>query len=368
MKTTNWYQNPPFAIKLASKIYFIVILFVIALFNSADFASAYSKTAIDGAWTVNIDKMEATANGSDVIRLNIVRNDQSLSYSSIDVIYRGTGIGLSLPSQSFQAEVTSNYASSNCNPGGNDGVSSCEFLLTSTSSGSKTIKVTEAANTSKNVELETIINENITFADSIPSSPTTAPTVTPTPKPSTKKTTTTSAPTPNKPTLTLDSTANTQLNNPPIPITPNETPTIKKSDKLTFSGTTSPNAKVTLVIKSDPISKEVTADKDGKWTFVLDPRELGLDYGEHTVTAYATDSSGVKSDELALAKFTIEKLPPVEPTTLSPHKFTWRDLLTPINYVLGGIAVILVGCFAYLIIKRRKLAGMKTTIQNSINS
>ncbi|HJJ50327.1 MAG TPA: hypothetical protein O0X01_02205, partial [Methanocorpusculum sp.] len=86
----------------------------------------------------------------------------------------------------------------------------------------------------------------------------------------------------------------------------------------------------------------------------LDPNELQLDYGDHTITAYATDTAGVKGDEVELAKFTLEKLPPIE-VVKETYQFKYTDLLTRLNYILSAITLILIGGLIYLVLRRRKL-------------
>lgn len=195
-----------------------------------------------------------------------------------------------------------------------------------------------------------------TAPPSSPSTPTPAPRrVAPAPTP------------PVKPIVSLTNSYNipSALNNSvPKPFTSTETPIIHKGEKLSFSGTTSPNAKLTMTILSDPITKEVTADADGKWEYNLDPNELQLDYGDHTITAYATDTNGVTGDEVELAKFTLEKLPPVE-VVKETYQFKYTDLFTPLNYILSAITLILIGGLVYLVVvRRRKLSASKNQTFN----
>lgn len=245
------------------------------------------------------------------------------------------------------------------------------------------------------------------YGDSAPENPFdpitvifTAPTSSPsTPTPAPRRVAPTPVP-PVKPIVSLTNSYNipSALNNSvPKPFTSTETPIIHKGEKLSFSGTTSPNAKLTLTIKpahsasssntssnqffvqsaraqddtnqsvaggSDPITKEVTADADGKWEYNLDPNELQLDYGDHTITAYATDTNGVTGDEVELVKFTLEKLPPVE-VVKETYQFKYTDLFTPLNYILSAITLILIGGLVYLVVvRRRKLPASKNQTFN----
>lgn len=160
--------------------------------------------------------------------------------------------------------------------------------------------------------------------------------------------------TPTKPILFLSTTSRVGANNQPVTLD-NATPvSILPTQKLTFSGTTSANAKVTLTIKSDPITKEVTADASGAWRYTLDPKELALETGEHTVTAIATDTKGVPSDSVELAKFTLKEASTPAPTP-EPYKFKAKDLLTPVNYVLGGVLILLIGGLIFIIVRRKKV-------------
>lgn len=126
-------------------------------------------------------------------------------------------------------------------------------------------------------------------------------------------------------------------------------PTITKKVKLNISGTTSANAKITITIASDPITQEVTADKDGKWTFVVDPVALNLESGRHIVTAYATNSEGIKSDSQELTKFRIieENIGTAQAEPVNYFSMT--------NLILMGIsAVLLIGLIILIVIRRKK--------------
>jgi hypothetical protein len=213
------------------------------------------------------------------------------------------------------------------------------FYISSTVPETKTISVTDCGKDG----CDPIVSISVTF---------TAPTTTPTKPKSTAKA---AAPVPSaKPTLALTATAKINTQNVSQTIKPTTTPPIIiPAQKLNYSGTTSANAKVTLTIHSDPITADVMADASGNWTYTLDPTALKLATGDHTVTAIATDTAGVKSDELTLASFKLNPDPAQIPKP-APYKFLAKDLLNTTNYIFGGIFILLVALLIFVDIKRRK--------------
>lgn len=177
-----------------------------------------------------------------------------------------------------------------------------------------------------------------------------------TPSSITKKTTTsTTVATPAAPTLALTSTAKVTTIGTSQTLDSGTTPSIISTQKLTFAGTATANAKVTLTIKSDPIVKEVTADVIGAWTYTLDPKELALETGSHTVSAYATDTKGVKSAEIELAKFELKDAPAPIAAATTDSKLSYKDFLNIKSYILLFGALVLIGVLIMMIVKRRKL-------------
>lgn len=128
--------------------------------------------------------------------------------------------------------------------------------------------------------------------------------------------------------------------------------TLFVNQKLSLSGTTSPNAKITFTIKSDPINKEVIADNNGSWGYTIDPQELALDVGGHTISAVVVDADNIVSDPIEIAAFTINEN---SPQTNVDYKFKMADLFTPINYLLGGLVILLIAGLVYVIIKQKNL-------------
>lgn len=76
--------------------------------------------------------------------------------------------------------------------------------------------------------------------------------------------------------------------------------TYSDTDVITFTGTTTPNSVVSLVIASeDPILTTVLSDSDGTWSYTL-PGPLAA--GDHTVQVTVSDNEGTilaESDEIA---------------------------------------------------------------------
>lgn len=189
--------------------------------------------------------------------------------------------------------------------------------------------------------------------------PTQAPANNSTIKPSASKAT--PAPTPVKPTLTLTSLARittASTSSKTITIGTGSNPVLRKDQTFTLSGTTSPNAKVTFTIQSNPITKEVTADTSGTWTYTLNPKELKLALGSHTITAQA-EVNGVKSDSQELLKFTL-KNPPVNPIApKEPYNYFNAINISAAILILAGL-----GFLSFRIIKKQKTKQSSPKEQN----
>src|SRR3989344_3330381 len=107
------------------------------------------------------------------------------------------------------------------------------------------------------------------------------------------------------------------------------------SQTPTFSGYTLPNAKVTLIIRSEPIYRETLSDATGYWTYTLD---IPIEEGSHTVSMNVTDSDGNTSEEALVASF---RVPGVkgESTVVSPEKLG-PNYLTVSLVVLGALVLL----------------------------
>ncbi len=84
-----------------------------------------------------------------------------------------------------------------------------------------------------------------------------------------------------------------------------KTPIVADSAKPTFSGYTVSNAKVFLIINSDPIEAETLSDANGYWLYTID---TSLEVGQHTLSLKITDDIGVESEETIAATFIIPEV------------------------------------------------------------
>jgi len=188
----------------------------------------------------------------------------------------------------------------------------------------------------------------------------------PAPKPAVKKTVV--APKkiePQKPKFSLDAKAKVNIKSESLSLEEADFPKITHLQKLTFSGTTNPNAVVTISIHSEPINISVTADNEGKWSYTLDPDKLDLELGEHTISAFATDNK-VNSDETTLAKFELYALPSTENLPpISSNANSWNELLSPVNILLTVITILLLGFLIRTILKRRRQSLNALSISNT---
>jgi hypothetical protein len=155
-----------------------------------------------------------------------------------------------------------------------------------------------------------------------------------------------------KPNLALTTRTKLSINNKTIDLSSsNITPILTTKNRLILSGSTSPNAKITLTIHSNPIAQEVTANNKGEWTYTLDPQILKLPIGEHTITAIATNSQGIKSDEQTLTSFTLKReLKPI-PRIVEDRPIPYVNRMTILLFLLF-IASTLTGV---IFIKRNRI-------------
>jgi len=90
---------------------------------------------------------------------------------------------------------------------------------------------------------------------------------------------------------------------------------VREGERVTVSGRTFPRASVRVVREPDRQTQEVLADRSGKWEAFFSTRRL---LGTYTVTARSSFSSGLLSEESAVASFTVIPLPGREPTEPRP--------------------------------------------------
>jgi|GEM_PF-2096450 len=104
-------------------------------------------------------------------------------------------------------------------------------------------------------------------------------------------------------------------------------------EPIVLSGTTTPNAKVTLYIYSDPITAETTADASGNWTYTIN----NLAAGDHRVEAEVTDpTTNVKSERSIIAQFSI-----AEAATDTLATSSTKNTNNLYYYIGGGILILL---------------------------
>lgn len=83
-----------------------------------------------------------------------------------------------------------------------------------------------------------------------------------------------------------------------------ETLSFQQTDPITFSGSTLPNATVTLEIRSNPITATTQSDSEGVWEYTLDQT---LDAGEHTLKVAVADASGNASEQSDPLTFVVQE-------------------------------------------------------------
>lgn len=79
-------------------------------------------------------------------------------------------------------------------------------------------------------------------------------------------------------------------------------PVIAQDKQITFSGKTTPNALVILIITSEPFIATTTSDREGNWSYTL-PGPLEI--GEHTVKVSIQDTDGNKVAESEAIPLTV---------------------------------------------------------------
>lgn len=109
---------------------------------------------------------------------------------------------------------------------------------------------------------------------------------------------------------------------------------------IKFSGTTKPNASITLTIRSNPIIKIARANSIGEWEVILDLEEVPA--GSHTVYLQS-ESQDVKSDEIEIAKFVVLSRDTISNTT-------WMTVI-----IIGmGIILLLIAINIQFLYERKK--------------
>ena len=124
------------------------------------------------------------------------------------------------------------------------------------------------------------------------------------------------------------------------------------STKPTFSGYTTANAEVLLIIASDPIEIETLSDASGYWLHAM---ENSLEAGQHTLSLKITDSSGIASEEILAATFITPEVKGEETTasTDTPLPKTPRINYFSITLIVLGSLLLLGVAYFFLARKPR---------------
>ncbi len=108
---------------------------------------------------------------------------------------------------------------------------------------------------------------------------------------------------------------------------------------VTLSGQTVPNGAITLYIFSEPQTAKTTADKDGKWSYVVSGLKAGSHHVEYTVTDPATNATSARAQLLA---FTVTAAKKTTAASLAPTKHADHHTL----WIILGLAVIALAAIA----------------------
>lgn len=96
--------------------------------------------------------------------------------------------------------------------------------------------------------------------------------------------------------------------------------TVTKGNDVILSGTSEPNAQLTIRIYSDLAFTDYTnADSSGKWNYTVTSATLDkLAAGQHKITLAVTDNAGNSSNEVQIADFTLNDQPITSVTSTTP--------------------------------------------------
>ena len=110
------------------------------------------------------------------------------------------------------------------------------------------------------------------------------------------------------------------------------------SKNPTFSGYTIPNSKLTLIIRSMPIYRNILSDANGFWKYTLD---IPLASGRHTLSMKISDRYGNTSDEILIATFRIPQFPTSQPQIQQINYFSITLIVLGALFFLGIIYAVL---------------------------
>jgi len=104
----------------------------------------------------------------------------------------------------------------------------------------------------------------------------------------------------------------------------------------TFEGYTTPNAHILLIIRSEPIEKEVLSDAKGYWKYTF---KEPIEVGQHTLSMQITNDRGITSKEFLVATFIVPEVKGEQTATPASDEIPLPKSPT-INYLTITIGVL----------------------------
>ncbi len=123
-------------------------------------------------------------------------------------------------------------------------------------------------------------------------------------------------------------------------VSPNNTISLVVGERLTFTGVSLPNEKLTVIIEPKEKDKskrteEVSAAQDSSWQYTLNPNTLGLDEGKYIIKAYTSSEGEAHAVQLA-------------DINLKSTDDNWRYI------VIGILAIISIGILLWALFRNRR--------------
>ena len=296
-----------------------------------------------GKDVLSTNKDTAVANGTDTITISAT----SLTYYNLDYSALTSQTRPSCDDQSHPAFLVRASGSGNTITPESMDVScpsgTATFTLKSTVAGTKQITVYGPA---KDPVFPWLLIDGLTVSVNF-----TTPPVAATTKKATTTTTTTATTA-----STTPATATTVTSETPVVVSKfNGTAVSADSAENVFeqsgtyklTGTTYPNAKVTLYIYSEPFITQVTADANGYWEYVVTKT---LEPGAHKIEAEVTKADGTVVPKAEIANFRIAAVS----TTAKPVAKKTTNTMTYVYYALGAFVILAGAVITVVVLKKRK--------------